>query len=53
VDGIDAVLDDIETVQNDPNLQLTPYPFNIFYVGMNNIFAPFDNEQVRQAMAWY
>jgi peptide/nickel transport system substrate-binding protein len=53
VDGIDNVApDDIETVENDPNLQLVPRdPFNIFYVGMNNTFAPFDNEQVRQAIA--
>jgi len=53
VDGIDNVApDDIETVQNDTNLQLTPRdPFNIFYVGMNNTFAPFDNEKVRQAIA--
>lgn len=53
VDGIDNVApDDIETVQNDPNLKLVPRdPFNIFYVGFNNTFAPFDNEQVRQAVA--
>jgi len=53
VDGIDNVApDDIETVQNDSNLQLTPRdPFNVFYVGMNNTFAPFDNEKVRQAIA--
>ena len=52
VDGIDNVApDDMETVQNDPNLQLTPRdPFNIFYVGMNNTYPPFDNEQVRQAI---
>ena len=53
VDGIDNVApDDIETVQNDPNLLLTPRdPFNIFYVGFNNTYPPFDNEQVRQAIA--
>jgi len=53
VDGIDNLApDDIETVQNDPNLQLVPRdPFNIFYVGFNNVFPPFDNEQVRQAIA--
>ncbi len=26
-------------------------PLNIFYVGMNNTYPPFDNEQVRQAIA--
>jgi ABC-type transport system substrate-binding protein len=53
VDGVDNVgPDDIETVQNDPNLQLVPRdPFNIFYVGFNNTYPPFDNEQVRQAIA--
>ena len=53
VDGIDNVApDDIPTVEGDPNLQLTPRdPFNIFYVGMNNTYPPFDNEQVRQAVA--
>lgn len=53
VDGIDNVApDDIENVQNDPNLQLTPRdPFNIFYVGFNNTYPPFDNEMVRQAIA--
>lgn len=52
VDGIDNVApDDIETVQADPNLQLVPRdPFNIFYVGMNNTYAPFDDERVRQAI---
>ncbi|MCX6025727.1 MAG: ABC transporter substrate-binding protein, partial [Chloroflexi bacterium] len=53
VDGIDNVApDDIATVQADPKLQLTPRdPFNIFYVGFNNTYAPFDNEKVRQAIA--
>jgi ABC-type transport system substrate-binding protein len=53
VDGIDNVApDDIETVQDDPTLQLTPRdPFNIFYVGFNNTYPPFDNEMVRQAIA--
>src|SRR4030065_345436 len=52
-DGIDNVAPDvIATVQADPALQLTPREaFNIFYVGMNNTYAPFDNEQVRQAIA--
>ncbi len=53
VDGIDNVApDDIPNVQDDPNLQLTPRdPFNIFYIGFNNTYAPFDNEMVRQAIA--
>ena len=53
VDGIDNVgPDDFETVEADPNLQLTVRPaLNIFYVGFNNKFAPFDNVMVRQAIA--
>ena len=53
VDGIDNVApDDIPTVQDDPNLQLVPREaFNIFYIGFNNTFPPFDNEKVRQAIA--
>jgi ABC-type transport system substrate-binding protein len=53
VDGIDNVSpDDIETVENDPNLQLVPRdPFNVFYLGMNVDQPPFDNEMVRQAVA--
>jgi ABC-type transport system substrate-binding protein len=53
VDGIDNVApDDLETVSTDPNLQLVPRaPFNIFYVGFNNTYPPFDNELVRQAVS--
>ncbi len=53
VDGIDNVgPDDFETVQNDPNLQLFEREgLNTMYVGMNNTYAPFDNEKVRQAIA--
>jgi ABC-type transport system substrate-binding protein len=44
--------DDIETIQNDPNLQFIPIANpNVFYVGFTNTFAPFDNQQVRQAIA--
>lgn len=53
VDGIDnPAPDDFETIANDPNLQLLERPaLNIFYVGMNNRFAPFDDVRVRQAIA--
>jgi ABC-type transport system substrate-binding protein len=53
VDGIDNVgPTDFETVKADPNLALITRPaLNVFYVGMSNAFKPFDNEQVRQAVA--
>lgn len=53
VDGIDNVgTEDIETVKNDPSLQLLERPaLSTFYLGMNNSAAPFDNEKVRQAIA--
>jgi peptide/nickel transport system substrate-binding protein len=53
VDGIDGVgADDFTTVEADANLQLALRSgTNIFYVGMNNAFPPFDNERVRQAFA--
>ncbi|MBP9501305.1 MAG: hypothetical protein KBF17_04005 [Candidatus Promineofilum sp.] len=53
VDGIDNPgPDDFETIAGDANLQLLERPaLNIFYVGFNNVFAPFDNEKVRQAIA--
>jgi peptide/nickel transport system substrate-binding protein len=52
-DGIDNIgPTDFEIVEGDPNLQLKPRPaLNVFYVGMNNAFPPFDNEKVRQAIA--
>ncbi|MDF1514570.1 MAG: ABC transporter substrate-binding protein [Anaerolineae bacterium] len=44
--------DDIETVKDDPNLQLLPFPSpNILYLAMTNTFEPFDNMEVRQAIA--
>ena len=44
--------DDIETVKNDPNLQLLPFPSpNILYLAMTNTFEPFDDVKVRQAIA--
>ncbi|MBK8051381.1 MAG: peptide ABC transporter substrate-binding protein [Anaerolineales bacterium] len=53
VDGIDNPgPDDFETISSDANLQLAQRNgTNIFYLGMNNKFPPFDNEQVRQAFA--
>jgi peptide/nickel transport system substrate-binding protein len=53
VDGIDNPGPaDFETIEGDSNLALFPRTaLNIFYVGMNNKFAPFDNEKVRQAIA--
>lgn len=53
VDGIDNPgPDDFPTIQADPNLALVPRTaLNIFYVGMNNTYPPFDNEKVRQAVA--
>jgi ABC-type transport system substrate-binding protein len=43
---------DYATIEGDANLQLLidENP-NVFYLGMNNRFPPFDNEQVRQAVA--
>ncbi len=53
VDGIDNVgPDDFATVEGDSTLQLLTRPaLNVMYIGMNNTFAPFDNELVRQAFA--
>ncbi len=53
VDAIDNPSpDDFSTIEADSNLLLLPRPaLNIFYVGMNNNFAPYDNELVRQAIA--
>ena len=53
VDGIDNPgPDDFEVIQSDANLQLPLRTgTNIFYLGMNNTYPPFDNERVRQAFA--
>lgn len=53
VDGIDNPgPDDFETIEADPNLQLLPREgLNVFYVGFNNTSAPFDNVELRQAIA--
>lgn len=53
VDMITAISpDDFSTVADDPNLVLLPNPSpNILYVGFTNTFAPFDNADVRTAIA--
>ncbi len=53
VDGIDNIgPDDFEVVRSDPNLQLVIRPaLNIFYIGITNTFAPWDDVRVRQAVA--
>ncbi len=53
IDGFDNPgPDDFATIQGDSNLQLALRPaLNVFYIGMTNTFAPFDNVKVRQAIA--
>jgi len=53
VDGIDNPgSDDFEGITANSELQLHPRTaLNVFYIGMNNTIAPFDNEAVRQAFA--
>jgi ABC-type transport system substrate-binding protein len=53
VDGIDNVApSDFETVEGDANLQLLIRPaLNVFYIGMQRDFPPFDNVDVRRALA--
>jgi len=44
--------DDYETIRNDPNLVLIPEDNpNILYLAMTNTFEPFDNPDVRRAIA--
>jgi ABC-type transport system substrate-binding protein len=44
--------EDYATIEGDPNLVLINKPeANIFYMGMTNTFEPFDNVDVRQAIA--
>jgi len=52
IDGFDNPgPDDFATIQDDANLHLALRPaLNVFYVGMTNTFAPFDNVKVRQAI---
>jgi ABC-type transport system substrate-binding protein len=53
VDGIDdAGVSGIEAVASDVELQAEPRAgLNVFYVGFNNTYAPFDNVKVRLAIA--
>jgi ABC-type transport system substrate-binding protein len=53
VDGIDnPAPGDFEVIAADPNLQLLEREgLNVFYLGFNNTMAPFDNLNVRQAIA--
>jgi peptide/nickel transport system substrate-binding protein len=45
-------VDDFATIENDPNLQLLNKPEpNVFYMGFTNTFAPWDNVEVRKAVA--
>ena len=54
VNGIDNPgPDDVATIKADSNLKLYPRDgFNIFYIGFNNTIPPFDNPDVRQAIAY-
>ena len=53
-DGIDNVgTDDFEKIQGNSDLQLLERdPLNVFYVGFNRDMAPFDKEEVRQAVGY-
>jgi ABC-type transport system substrate-binding protein len=53
VDGIDnPAPEDFDTIKGDSNLALYPRPpLNVFYIGFQNTMAPFDKEEVRQAIA--
>lgn len=53
VDGIDNPgKDDMAAIEGDSNLKLYPREgMNTFYIGMNNTYAPWTNQKVRQAMA--
>jgi peptide/nickel transport system substrate-binding protein len=54
VDGIDnPAPEDFKSIEGNSNLKLYARdPLNIFYIGFNNTIKPFDNEKVRQAIAY-
>jgi ABC-type transport system substrate-binding protein len=54
VNGIDNPgPDDVATITADSNLAIYPRDgFNIFYIGLNNNIAPFDNADVRKAISY-
>lgn len=54
VDGIDNVgPEDFTKVEGDSTLELVERdPLNVFYVGFNRDMAPFDNDRVREAVAF-
>ena len=44
--------EDFATIEGDPNLTLLPKPEpNIFYMGFTNIFPPYDDVRIRQAIS--
>ncbi len=53
VDGITfPSTDDYQVIEDDPNTELVDKPEpNVLYVAMTNTFAPFDNPDVRKALA--
>ena len=53
VDGIDGVsVNDYPTIQSTDALLVKPRAgMDIFYIGINSMVPPFDNEKVRQAVA--
>jgi len=54
IDGMDnPAPGDFAVIEADPNLALYDRPgTNVFYLGINNTVAPFDNVKVRQALAY-
>lgn len=54
IDGMDNPAEgDFEVVQADPNLQFIARPaVTGVYVGVNNLFPPFDDVRVRQAVSY-